>query len=111
MTHCASQSLSPLPDLPERDKAEILRRLQPLLQRCGGSLVLFGSRARREARSASDIDLAIRAKTPVPPAMLAEARQALEDSRVPFRVDLLDYAAASLERQRAIARDGIEWTA
>jgi predicted nucleotidyltransferase len=111
MTHGSSRSLATPPDLPDQDKAEILHRLQPLLRHCGGRLVLFGSRARRDARAASDIDLAIRGETPVPPALLAEARQALEDSRVPFRVDLLDYAAASPELQRAIDREGIEWTA
>jgi len=110
MTISASQRRPPSPDLPAQDKAEILFRLEPLLRRCGGKLVLFGSRARRDARAASDIDLAIRAKVRVPADLLAEARQALEDSSVPFRIDLLDYATASPELRRAIDRDGIEWT-
>ena len=46
----------------------------------------------------------------MPAALLAEARQALDDSLVPFRVDLLDYATASAELRQAIDRDGIEWT-
>ena len=110
MTHPAPRARAASTGLPVRDKEEILARLQPLLRRCGGKLVLFGSRARHQARAASDIDLAIRASAPVPAALLAEARQALDDSLVPFRIDLLDYATASAELRQAIDRDGIEWT-
>lgn len=102
---------TPLADgLTLQDRREIARRLAPLLRACGGRLLLFGSRARGDARAASDIDLAISAAGPIPAHLLAAARESLEESVVPFRVDLLDYATLSPEMRRAIDREAVAWT-
>lgn len=101
---------APANSVPFHDRAEVLRRLAPLLHACGGRLLLFGSRARGDARPASDIDLAVRAAGPIPAHWLASARESLEDSLVPFKVDLLDYAALSPEMRQAIDREAVAWT-
>lgn len=99
-----SSSVSPA------DRQEIALRLESLLRQCEGTLILFGSRARGDPRPASDIDLAVRARHPVPAHLLATARQSLEDSRVPFNIDLLDYATLAPDMRRSIDREGIAWT-
>lgn len=81
----------------------------PVLARRKAGLKLFGSRARGDARRASDIDLALVAAQPIDPAELAGLREALEESAVPFRVDLVDYASAPDSLREAIDREGIAW--
>jgi uncharacterized protein len=93
-----------------RDLEQLLRALRPLLSRHKVRVSLFGSRARGDARRASDIDLALIGETPLPLDELARARQSLEESNIPFRVDLLDYATVSPSLRRSIDREGIEWT-
>lgn len=72
-------------------------------------MILFGSRARGDARRTSDIDLALRASQAIPAHWLAEAREAIDESRVPFRVDLIDYATAPPALKNAIDIEGIPW--
>jgi uncharacterized protein len=97
------------PMLANADRAIIGSLLQPLLQHSSAELILFGSRARGDARPTSDIDIALRAPQPIPPDLLSIARQSLEESTVPFHVDLLDYAALSPELRQVIDREGIPW--
>jgi len=92
-----------------RDREELLRVLGPFLSRHNLRLQLFGSRARGDARPASDIDLALIGTQPLPRDELAQVRQSIEDCNVPFRVDLLDYAASSPVMKSSIDREGIEW--
>lgn len=100
-------------DAPElRDREEIARVFAPVLRRHPHArLALFGSRARGDARRASDIDLALVSLEPLPAAEMAALREALEESRVPWRIDLVDYASAPAELRAAIDRESIAWPA
>ncbi len=93
-----------------RDRAAIARAVAPLARQYGVEVRLFGSRARGDARRVSDIDLALCASQPLPLAALAQIRQSLEDSPVPFRIDVVDYARASPDLRRAIDEEGVPWT-
>lgn len=93
-----------------RDLQQLHDALKPLLSRHRLSIRLFGSRARGDARRASDIDIALVGSEPLPLEELAEARQSLEESSIPFRVDLVDYATASPALKNAIDSEGIEWS-
>ncbi|MFN3629130.1 MAG: nucleotidyltransferase family protein [Casimicrobiaceae bacterium] len=92
-----------------RDELTVRRILDPLVRATGARVVLFGSRARGEARAASDFDLALVAAAPLPADALAEARAAFEASSIPFEVDLVDYHRATPELRAAIDRDGVTW--
>lgn len=70
---------------------------------------LFGSRARGDAGPASDLDVAVSAAEPLPAGVLAHLREALDESRVPFRVDVVDLAEASPEYRGVVEREGIRW--
>ena len=89
---------------------EIERILAPVLARLSDvGVKLFGSRARGDARRVSDIDIALTSSHATPATEMASLREALEESCVPFRIDLVDYAVAPRELQVAIDREGIPW--
>lgn len=97
-------------DVDPRDRQAILELVGPVARAHGAQVRLFGSRARGDARRASDIDLALCAEAPLPLDTMAALREALEESRVPFRIDLVDYARAAPELRQAIDREAIPWT-
>lgn len=73
------------------------------------AIVLFGSRARGDARRFSDIDLAVIPKQPVARGQLAALREALEDSSMLVEVDVVDFREAGEELRAAIEREGVAW--
>lgn len=52
---------------------------------------LFGSRVTGEASRFSDYDIGIRGKKPLPPAIKAQIEEALEESDIPYSVELVDF--------------------
>lgn len=72
---------------------------------------LFGSRARGDFRSSSDIDLALEARDhTISITWLAELREKLELSLVPYHVEIIDLSHASPGLVEAIREEGIKWT-
>ena len=75
------------------------------------TVYLFGSRARGPVRPASDVDIAVEAQEPLPPRVLARLRDRLEESTVPYRVDILDLASAGDALRERVKREGVVWNA
>ena len=95
----------------ERDDLAKARRIVgKLLGSQRARLFLFGSRARGKARRASDIDVAVLPEAPLRPGTLALVREALEESDIPYRVEVIDLSAASEAFRRKILAEGIPWT-
>lgn len=67
----------------------------------------FGSRVQGTAGAASDLDLAIMTSQPLDTARMADLREALAQSDLPFKVDLMDWASIS-EQFRKIIEAGFE---
>ena len=66
---------------------------------------VFGSRARGQNRPFSDLDVGILGPEPLPSQTYIELVDALENSDIPYRVDLVDFAsAADTFKQKAIVR-------
>ena len=65
----------------------------------------FGSRARYTAKTYSDLDLAIISEEPMSLALMADVQSAFEESDLPIRVDVVDWAGCS-EAFRAIIANG-----
>lgn len=57
----------------------------------------FGSRVNGTAKPYSDLDLAIIGKEKIKRRVKALLKEAFEESKLPFRVDVLDYNAISKE--------------
>lgn len=72
---------------------------------------LFGSRARGEAHPASDIDIGVLPEEPLPRGLLAELREALEESAIPQTVDLVDLSEADPGFRARVLAEGVEWRA
>jgi len=72
---------------------------------------LFGSCARGEASSISDIDLAVEALNPLPPGLLADLRERLEESHVPYRVEVVDLSKADPHFRERVLKEGVRWNA
>jgi predicted nucleotidyltransferase len=71
---------------------------------------LFGSRATGRARNFSDIDIALDAGAKqVARALWVRLAHALEESHIPFRVDLVDMCAVSAAVRISIEQEGQQW--
>lgn len=67
---------------------------------------LFGSRAHGTARKFSDIDLAVVGAAAVPEAVMSTLRDALAESDLPYRVDVVDWQNISVEFRQVIEKQG-----
>ncbi|MCY4170617.1 MAG: restriction endonuclease subunit S [Bacteroidetes bacterium] len=98
-------SFSPVIDLsPDHWKIvrEALRLHVPDYQ-----VVAFGSRATWTAKDYSDLDLAILSEDPLPVSTLAALREDLEESILPFRVDVIDLASVEEGFRLIIKEQGV----
>ena len=94
---------------PEADLAGVrqivVSRLAPLRAR----VYLFGSRAKCTAHRRSDVDVAVLPRSPLPTGLLAEVREALEESVIPLRVELVDLSESDSHFRALVLREGIPW--
>lgn len=79
------------------------------LRGCRAKVWLFGSRAGGGAREGSDIDVAVLPLEPLQPGVLAAIRDRLEESSVPWAVDLVDLSTASEALRASVENGGIPW--
>nr|WP_246596313.1 nucleotidyltransferase domain-containing protein [Bacillus alkalicola] len=70
---------------------------------------LFGSWARAEEKQSSDIDLAIEATDPLPQIKWVELIDRIEESTIPYQVDIVDLDTASPALVNNIKEEGILW--
>jgi len=67
---------------------EILQRYVP-----DREVWAFGSRAKWTAKEFSDLDLAIIGDTPLSIALTADMKEAFQESALPFKIDIVDWAS------------------
>lgn len=94
-----------------RKELEKIRRI--VLGRLEGHrarVYLFGSRARGDFMRWSDVDLAIEPLEPLPHLLLGDIREALEESNVVYKVDLVDLSKVDGEFRGEVEREGVPWT-
>ena len=61
------------------------------------NIFLFGSRARKKHRFAADIDIGIQGKEPIDQNLIYKIKDEIEESVVPFNVDIIDFNNVSNE--------------
>lgn len=71
-------------------------------------VMVFGSRAKGNARRYSDLDLAVMSDSRLPFTVQCALEEDFEESDLPFRVDVIDFASCSESFQRIITRDAVE---
>ena len=67
----------------------------------------FGSRARRTAKEFSDLDLAVLGEERMSVSQMASLREAFQDSGLPFKVDVVDWAATDARFRKMIEQDRV----
>ncbi|MGE4578579.1 MAG: nucleotidyltransferase family protein [Desulfuromonadales bacterium] len=72
---------------------------------------LFGSQATGRASKMSDIDVAVLPQGDLPVGLLSQIREALENSPVPYRVDLIDLSQTDKTFRQRVLKEGVSWTA
>lgn len=73
-------------------------------------IYLFGSQARGTATRASDIDIAIDEGARILPiGRIAEARDMLNASNLPYKIEVVDLHAISTLMKEQVEKDGILW--
>jgi|KBSMisStandDraft_5_1062788.scaffolds.fasta_scaffold3582119_1 predicted nucleotidyltransferase len=73
----------------------------------GARAVVFGSRAHGGARQYSDLDLALEWDRPLGLDLMGEIAEALSESDLPYKVDLVDLALVDPPFRARVAADGI----
>ena len=58
---------------------------------------IFGSRATGKAKKFSDFDIGILGKKPIPSHLIVLIEEALEESDLPYKVDIVDFSLVSSE--------------
>ena len=90
-----------------------LAEARAIVQRIVGALpvqvFLFGSRALGMSRPNSDIDIAIDPAGPVPDDLVARLRDALEESAIPYVVDVVDLSRVDASFRAKVLSEGRPW--
>src|SRR5260370_42517599 len=73
------------------------------------AVYLFGSHARGEVRHASDIDIAILPRDDLPYAFFADLADKIEESTIPYEVDVVDLREVDPAFRLEVLRSGIKW--
>lgn len=74
-------------------------------------ILLYGSHATGRAVASSDIDVAVLPAADLPLGLLSQVRSDLEESCVPYKVDLVDLSRTDTAFRQRVLSEGIEWTA
>ena len=94
---------------PEWDLAEARRIVLSKLRGYRADVFLFGSRATGGAGRYSDIDVGILPRESLPVGLLAELREALEESRIIYDVDVVDLSEVSDAFRSRVISEGVRW--
>ena len=80
------------------------------LENYEAEVYLFGSHARGTSGRKSDIDVAIIPKEIIPSHVFSIIREKLEDSIIPYNVDLVDLSTVEDNFRERVIKEGIKWT-
>lgn len=81
--------------------------IQPLKSH-GAQVFIFGSRVRGQHQPYSDIDLLYKTEKPLNLASIFEIKSALEESQLPYKVDLVQFDDLAVSYKENIIREMIE---
>jgi predicted nucleotidyltransferase len=96
---------------PVREQAieELRRMVLAALGARDAEVWLFGSCARGEPRQHSDIDVAVLPHDPLPIGFFGELAADIEESTIPYEVDLVDLRHADPALVDEVRREGLKW--
>jgi type I restriction enzyme S subunit len=104
MTNPEHPSVPPI-EIDPRDWVDVVRILHEQVPNT--EVWAFGSRAKRNAKPYSDLDLALITRQPLSLGQLASITDAFATSDLPIRVDLVDWASLSKAFRKLIEQDKV----
>lgn len=93
-----------------RSLDEVRRIAGEVLSSSGAGVILFGSAASGRFGPLSDIDVAVDPVEPLPRGLIATLRERLEESHVPYRVDVVDLSAVEPAFRERVLAEGVRWS-
>ena len=72
-------------------------------------IILYGSRARGDARAGADIDIALDIGGKIESLVMSRIMEDVEKSNLPISFDIVDFYAISVKMQQEILKDGVVW--
>ena len=98
---------------PTRERAieELRRMVLAALGENDAAVWLFGSCARGDVLQHSDIDIAILPRDALPAGFFGELQTDIEESAIPYDVDLVDLRRADPALLDEVRREGVQWRA
>ena len=94
-------------------REDILKQVKELVlksvEKVPVRVYLFGSWARGDERATSDIDIAVEPIGVILPFLLQNLREELEESYIPYNVDVVDTREADPKLIDNIMKEGILW--
>ena len=93
----------------ERVLREVRHMTRTVLGRAPVRVYLFGSWAKGRPSRHSDIDVGIDPMKPLPPGTLSTLHERLEETHIPYRVEVVDLSATNRSFREAVIRQGIPW--
>ena len=91
----------------EKDKETIIEIISKQLTEA--KIYLFGSRARKDHLPESDIDIAIDNRNKIDSFLLSLIKEEIEESNIPFTVDVVDLHDISDDFKKQILKDSVIW--
>ncbi|QTN00688.1 nucleotidyltransferase domain-containing protein [Sediminibacillus dalangtanensis] len=91
----------------ERTLNELKRVVEKTMPHHDVTVYLFGSWARMQQKQSSDIDIAIDAERPISPALKQRLLDALENSKIPYHIDVVELAEANDSLKQNILQEGV----
>jgi uncharacterized protein len=88
---------------------ELRRMVLAALGEHDATVWLFGSCARGEPKQHSDIDIAVLPRDALPLGFFGELEADIEESDIPYDVDLVDLRKADPGLVDAVRREGVKW--
>lgn len=94
-------------------REQILQQLKSILNEQltneKARVFLFGSWARQEEKRSSDIDIAIESYSPISPSKWNKLIEQIEESTIPYKVDVVDLHDAKEALIQQVKKEGILW--
>ncbi len=88
---------------------ELRRIVTGALGEHGAEVWLFGSCARGDVMQHSDIDIAILPHEGIPEDFFSQLEEQIDESSVPYHVDLVDLRTAASSLIEEVQREGVKW--
>jgi uncharacterized protein len=88
---------------------ELKKMVVTFFKRQPVKVYLFGSRARGDAGRTSDVDIAIEAIKPIKSTLLSKLKTELEESSIPYKVDIVNLNTASKALIKTVKKEGVLW--